>query len=291
MDAIQEKKAWRVNGFIMVFILLLVIASDILMLLYLTQTQDHTILWVFIPTNVLIGLIAAGYMIVHPNEAKVLILFGKYSGTIKEAGFWWIIPFNMRKTISLKIHNFNSEKIKVNDLLGNPIEIAAVIVWRVTDSAKATFDVENYQQFVNIQCETAIRSLATQYPYDTHEDNKASLRGSQLEISENLRSQVHTRLEIAGVEVSESRISHLAYAPEIAQVMLRRQQAEAIISARQRIVEGAVGMVESALTLLNEKGIFTLDQEKKAAMANNLLVALVSDHETSPIVNVGTLYS
>ncbi len=291
MDTIQEKKAWTVNGFLMLLVLIILIGIDIFTLYKVIVTYEAGLLIIFFPVLVLILIFMVGFMIVHPNEAKVLVFFGKYAGTVKASGFWWINPFTVRKVVSLKIHNFNSEKIKVNDLLGNPIEIAAVIVWRVTDSAKASFDVENYQQFVNIQCETAIRSLATQYPYDTHEENRASLRGSQQEVSENLRSQVHTRLEIAGVEVSESRISHLAYAPEIAQVMLRRQQAEAIISARQRIVEGAVGMVESALTLLNEKGIFTLDQEKKAAMANNLLVALVSDHETSPIVNVGTLYS
>ncbi len=291
MQTIHEMKAWKINGFWMPLLLVILTVAGIFILREGILTNEPAFLIIFIPLILVIFMISAGFMIVHPNEAKVLVFFGKYAGTVNTAGFWWINPFTVRKAVSLRIHNFNSEKIKVNDFLGNPIEIAAVIVWRVVDSAKATFDVENYQQFVNVQCETAIRSMATQYPYDTHEEGRASLRGSQQEVSENLRAQVHTRLEIAGVEVTEARISHLAYAPEIAQVMLRRQQAEAIIAARQRIVDGAVGMVESALTMLGEKGIFTLDQEKKAAMANNLLVALVSDHETSPIVNVGTLFS
>jgi regulator of protease activity HflC (stomatin/prohibitin superfamily) len=221
----------------------------------------------------------------------VLVFLGRYVGSVRDAGFWWVNPFTTKNVVSLRIHNLNSDRIKVNDLSGNPIEIAAVVVWRVVDTAKATFDVANYKEFVTIQNETAIRTLASQYPYDAHDETKASLRGSPNEVSENLRAQVQARLEIAGVEVSEARISHLAYAPEIAQVMLRRQQAEAIIAARQRIVEGAVGMVQHALQLLSESKVVELDEERKAAMINNLLVALVSESQATPIINTGTLYS
>jgi regulator of protease activity HflC (stomatin/prohibitin superfamily) len=195
-----------------------------------------------------------------------------------------------KKHVSLRIHNFNSERIKVNDLHGNPIEIGAVVVYRVVDSARALFDVENYEQFVAIQSETAIRALASEYPYDSHEDDKSSLRGSPTEISEALTKQVQTRLQVAGVDIIEARISHLAYAQEIAQTMLRRQQAQAIIAARKKIVEGAVGMVQDALRMLSEQHIVTLDEDKKATMVNNLMVALVSDHEVQPVINTGTLY-
>jgi regulator of protease activity HflC (stomatin/prohibitin superfamily) len=232
-----------------------------------------------------------GFFVVQPNESRVLVFFGKYVGTVREAGFWWTNPFTVKKHVSLRIHNFNSDKIKVNDLQGNPIEIAAVVVWKVVDSARAIFDVENYVGFVAIQSETAIRTMAALYPYDAHDEAKASLRGSPKEVSEKLGAELQARLEIAGVQVSEARISHLAYAQEIAQAMLRRQQAEAIVAARQKIVEGAVGMVEMALKMLSEQHVIDLDEEKKAAMTNNLLVALVSDRETQPIINTGTLYS
>ena len=190
----------------------------------------------------------------------------------------------------MRIRNFNSEKIKVNDLHGNPIEIGAVVVWKVIDSAKAVFDVENYEEFVDIQSETAIRSLASEYPYDTDDESKSSLRGTPQEIADNLKGQLEKRLEVAGVDIIESRISHLAYAQEIAQAMLRRQQAQAIIAARQKIVEGAVGMVQMALTSLSEQKIVTLDEDKKATMVNNLMVALVSEHDVQPVINTGTLY-
>ncbi|MDD8018910.1 MAG: SPFH domain-containing protein [Bacteroidota bacterium] len=237
--------------------------------------------------NVILGI---GFFVVQPNEARVLVLFGDYIGSVRDSGFWWANPFAVKKHVSLRIHNFNSEKIKVNDLQGNPIEIGAVIVWRVVDSARALFDVENYEQFVAIQSETAIRAMASEYPYDSHEENIASLRGNPQEVGEALMKWVQKRLEIAGCEVIESRISHLAYAQEIAQAMLRRQQAEAIIAARRKIVEGAVGMVQDALRMLAEQNIVKLDEDKKATMVNNLMVALVSDHEAVPVINAGTLY-
>jgi regulator of protease activity HflC (stomatin/prohibitin superfamily) len=246
-------------------------------------------LWFFFPLAIIAFLSFGGFMIVQPNESRVLILFGKYTGTVKDSGFWWVNPFTVKKHVTLRIRNFNSERLKVNDLHGNPIEIATVIVWRVVDSARAIFDVQNYEQFVAIQSETAIRSMASEYPYDV-DDEKPSLRGTPLEIAENLKNTLQTRLEVAGVEIIESRISHLAYAQEIAQAMLRRQQAQAVIAARAKIVEGAVGMVQMALKALSEQNIVNLDEDKKATMVNNLMVALVSETSTQPVINTGTLY-
>jgi len=291
MADIKEFKAWRVNGFLMLILTIAVILFTVILIRDMILAEDVTLLWMVISLFVLIALGLSGFFVVHPNEARVIVFFGRYAGSVRDPGFWWTNPFTTKAHVSLRIHNFNSERLKVNDLAGNPIEIAAVVVWRVVDSAKALFDVENYAQFVAIQSETAIRSLASHYPYDAHDDKKASLRGSPDEVSENLTHQVQARLGVAGVEISEARISHLAYAQEIAQAMLRRQQAEAIVAARQKIVEGAVGMVESALKLLAEQHIVTLDEERKAAMVNNLLVALVSEHEATPVLNAGTLYS
>jgi regulator of protease activity HflC (stomatin/prohibitin superfamily) len=291
MAEIKEFKAWRVNGFLMLLLTVVVILFTVILVRDMILAEDVTLLWMVVVLFVLIALGLSGFFVVHPNEARVIVFFGRYVGTVRDPGFCWTNPFTTKTHVSLRIHNFNSERLKVNDLAGNPIEIAAVVVWRVVDSAKALFDVENYAQFVAIQSETAIRSLASHYPYDAHDDRKASLRGSPDEVSENLTHQVQARLGIAGVEISEARISHLAYAQEIAQAMLRRQQAEAIVAARQKIVEGAVGMVESALKLLAEQNIVTLDEERKASMVNNLLVALVSEHEATPVLNAGTLYS
>jgi regulator of protease activity HflC (stomatin/prohibitin superfamily) len=220
----------------------------------------------------------------------VLILFGKYNGTAKDDGFFWVNPFTQKRHVSLRIRNFNSDKIKVNDLHGNPIEIAAVVVWKVISPARAVFDVENYEQFVAIQAETAIRTLASEYPYDTNEGEKESLRSSPTEVADNLRKELQTRLEVAGVQIVEARITHLAYAQEIAQAMLRRQQAQAIVAARFKIVEGAVGMVQQALKDLSEKNIVNLDEERKAQMVNNLMVALVAESEAQPVINTGTIY-
>jgi len=220
----------------------------------------------------------------------VIQLFGVYKGSIKEQGFWWVNPLTLRRRVSLRIRNFESSKLKVNDQDGNPIEIAAVVVWRVVETAEAVFQVDDYEHFVHVQSEAAVRILATSYPYDAHEPNQMSLRMSVLEIAHKLRDEVQERLAKAGVDVVEARISHLAYAPEIAQAMLRRQQAGAIIAARQKIVEGAVGMVEMALDQLSAKEVVTLDEERKATMVSNLLVVLCSDRDAQPVVNAGTLY-
>lgn len=290
MEKIAEKKANKLNGFLMLLVLLGLIALEIYLLVSGIRTNNAAILWIFIPMLIVIILIASGFIVVQPNDSRVLILFGKYTGTVRESGFWWVNPFTVRKKVSLRIRNFNSQKIKVNDLHGNPIEIGAVVVWRVIDTAKAVFDVENYEQFVDVQSETAIRQLASEYPYDVDQEDMPSLRGTPQEIAESLKNMLQLRLEVAGVEIIEARISHLAYAPEIAQAMLRRQQAQAIIAARTKIVEGAVGMVEMALKALSDQNIVKLDEDKKATMVNNLMVALVSETEVQPIVNTGTLY-
>jgi len=237
-------------------------------------------------------LVLPGLAIVNPNESKVLTLFGNYVGTVKKDGFFWVNPFTVKKKVSLRAFNLNGQQLKVNDSVGNPIEIAAVIVWQIKDTANAVFAVENYLQYVNIQSEAAVRHLANSFPYDNIEDESASitLRGGADQVSHLLEKELNERLDRAGIEVLEARISHLAYAPEIAHTMLQRQQASAIISARRLIVEGAVGMVEMALAKLSEKNIVTLDEERKAAMVSNLLVVLCGDRSANPVINTGTLY-
>jgi regulator of protease activity HflC (stomatin/prohibitin superfamily) len=246
--------------------------------------------WLLILLLLIAGVCVRGFFVVNPNEAKVLTLFGKYSGSVKRDGFHWANPLLTRHKLSLRVHNFESSKIKVNDFEGNPIEIAAVVVWRVVETAEASFEVEDYAHYVKVQTEAAVRNLATQYPYDVHLDDQKSLRGNTLEIAEQLKTEVQARLAKAGVEVLEARINHLAYAPEIASAMLQRQQAGAIIAARQRIVEGAVGMVEMALDLLSSRAVVELDNERKAAMVSNLLVVLCGDRSTQPVINAGTIY-
>ncbi len=231
-----------------------------------------------------------GLTVVNPNEARVITLFGVYKGTIRQPGFWWVNPLTTRRRISLRVRNFESGKLKVNDHDGNPIEIAAVVVWRVTDTFEAVFNVDDYENFVHVQSEAAVRNLATSYPYDAHEEGQISLRLSAGEIAERLRHEIQERLACAGIEVIEARISHLAYAPEIASVMLRRQQASAVIAARQKIVEGAVGMVHMALDELSRRHVIELDEERKAAMVSNLLVVLCSERGVEPVVNAGSLY-
>jgi len=234
----------------------------------------------------------AGIFAVYPNESKVVTLFGRYLGTVKDPGLWFVNPFSLRKKISVRVRNFETGKLKVNDNHSNPIEIGAVVVWQVVDTAEALFEVDDYENFVKIQSEAALRGLASKHPYDSHGDeDEMSLSGNTVEVSNQLQGHVQERLAKAGVNVLEARISHLAYAPEIAQAMLQRQQASAIIAARQKIVEGAVGMVENALEMLSARSIVTLDDEKKAAMVSNLLVVLCSDRATQPIVNTGTLYN
>jgi regulator of protease activity HflC (stomatin/prohibitin superfamily) len=232
----------------------------------------------------------AGIFVVNPNEGKVITLFGKYVGTEKRAGLWYANPFTSRKRISLRVRNFETAKLKVNDANSNPIEIGAIIVWKVVETAEASFEVDNYEQFVQVQSEAALRTLATQYPYDAQGGANIALSTHIDEVSLGIAAALKDRLSKAGVEVIEARISHLAYAPEIAAAMLRRQQASAIIAARAQIVEGAVGMVEHALELLSQKAIIVLDEERKAQMVSNLLVVLCSDHDAQPVVNAGSIH-
>ena len=248
------------------------------------------LVFVFLPALALILFSFKGFFTLEPNEATVLTLFGKYTGTVRHQGFWWVNPLNSKKRISLRARNFDSERLKVNDKNGNPIEISAVVVWRVEDTAQASFEVDDFVEYIQVQSESAIRHLATSYPYDLTEGETASLRSSIEEVSEALGNEIQERVGAAGVSVSEARINHLAYAPEIAQVMLQRQQADAIIAARQKIVDGAVGMVEMALERLKEQHVVDLDEERKAAMVSNLLTVLCSESSTQPIVNTGSLY-
>ena len=236
------------------------------------------------------GFVFKSLVLVNPNVSKVVLLFGKYQGTLRTNGFFSINPLAVRRPVSLKAHNFNSDKLKVNDLRGNPIEIGAVVVWRVQDTAKAAFDVQDFDSYVQVQTESALRHLASCHPYDATEDSATSLRGSSEAVNQELQEELTRRLEIAGVEVLEARISHLAYAPEIASAMLQRQQADAIIAARTRIVDGAVGMVQMALEQLKAHSVVDLDEERKAQMVSNLLVVLCSERGTQPVVNTGTLH-
>ena len=241
---------------------------------------------VFVGSVIALG----GFFMVAPNEGMVLQLFGSYVGTVREPGLRWANPFYSKKGLSLRIRNFDSERLKVNDHTGNPIEIAAVIVWNVVDTAQARFQVDNFEDFVRVQSEAAVRNLASRYAYDAHADGELSLRGNTDEIADRLQAEIQARVQQAGVKVLEARISHLAYAPEIANAMLRRQQAQAVVAARQKIVEGAVGMVEMALDLLSKHQVVTLDEERMAAMVSNLLVVLCGERDTQPVVNAGTLY-
>ncbi len=238
-------------------------------------------------------IIGAGFVVVEPNESRVLILFGRYIGSLVESRLWWVNPFTIfwREQISLRVHNFQSERIKVNDASGNPIEVAAVVVWRVVDTAKAAFDVQDFQQFVRVQSETALRHLANTYPYDDYAAGATSLRGSTEETRAALQSELQLRLDTAGIEVIEARLTHLAYAPEIAEVMLRRQQAEAILAARKTMVQGAVGLVHMALAQLADSDLVELDPERKASMVANLMVVLSGDHSPTPVINTGSLYT
>ncbi len=288
---LQERVVKGMWGWVMVVLLIGAAAGSVALLVSSVDPAESP--WA------VVGLIAvlvvdagcwAGFVVVNPNTAKVLLLFGDYRGTIKTPGFWWVNPFTARRSVSLRVRNFESGKLKVNDHIGNPIEIGAIVVWRVIETAEALFLVDDYEHFVHMQTESAVRILATSFPYDAHEEGQMSLRGSGAEVSQRLREEIQERLAKAGVEVIEARISHLAYAPEIANAMLRRQQATAIIAARQMIVEGAVGMVQMALEALSAKGVLQLDEERKATMVSNLLVVLCGDRDAQPVVNAGTLY-
>jgi regulator of protease activity HflC (stomatin/prohibitin superfamily) len=286
---LREKEIKGLSGWLMLVLLLVAAGLTVWRLVDAIASQSLWILfWVL--ALVVIGVCFAGLTPVNPNEAKVVQLFGQYIGTLKEQGLRWVNPLSHRRRVSMRVRNFESGKLKVNDHDGNSIEIAAVVVWRVIETAEAVFEVNDFEHFVHVQSEAALRNLATSYPYDTHIEGEPSLRMSAGEISHKLGQEIQERLSKAGVEVIEARISHLAYAPEIASAMLRRQQAGAIIAARQRIVEGAVGMVQMALDMLSEKNVVQLDEERKAAMVSNLLVVLCSDRDAQPIVNTGTLY-
>lgn len=279
---ITEKDAWSMNGFVGVFVIVILISVGIFNFFY-----DQLLIGIIFTV---IGIILlTGLTLVQPNQAAVIMFFGKYVGSIRKEGFIITIPFSVRRKISLRVRNFQSNRLKVNDVNGNPIEIAAVIVFKVVDSAKAVFDVDDYEQFVEIQSETALRAVATKYPYDRFDDSELSLRGNAEEISNELKTEVHERLYVAGVEIIEARLTHLAYSTEIAQAMLQRQQASAIVAARQKIVEGAVSMVQDAIQQLEEANVVQLDDEKRIVMINNLLVSIVANSGAQPIINTGAV--
>jgi regulator of protease activity HflC (stomatin/prohibitin superfamily) len=283
-----ERKA--VNGIPALLVFLLAGAGAVV-LFAKGATTDSTVLLVGALALAFILLICMiGLFSVQPNQAKLLTLFGEYVGTVKTAGLWWANPFFIKHSISLRVRNFETAKLKVNDKTSNPIEIGAIVVWQVVDSAEAMFEVDNYEDYVRVQSESAVRTLATSYPYDAHVDGERSLSHNAVEISDQLAQEVQARLAKAGMKVLEARIAHLAYAPEIANAMLRRQQASAIIAARTLIVEGAVTMVEMALKSIVEKGIVNLDEERKAAMVSNLLVTLCAEQPMQPVVNTGSIY-
>lgn len=287
----KERQARTWNGLMMLLLLLGALAGSAATVVSGAKGADATRIVAGMVGAVASIFLLAGLFMVEPNQGRVLTLFGAYRGSERAAGLRWANPFMTKRAISLRVRNFETAHLKVNDADGNPVEIAAVVVWRVIDTFDAVFLVDNYEDFVHVQSESALRNLATQYTYDSHAEHEKSLRGNTIEVADQLRREIHDRLVQAGVDVQEARITHLAYAPEIAQAMLQRQQATAIIAARQKIVEGAVGMVEMALERLSDKGIVNLDEERKAAMVSNLLVVLCSERAATPVVNTGTLYN
>jgi regulator of protease activity HflC (stomatin/prohibitin superfamily) len=287
---IREREYNGLPGIPVLFGLLAVEAALVWLLVVAIQNRQAVLIGVSGWSLALVGALFFGHFMVHPNQGKVLQLFGKYRGTAKVQGLRWANPFFTKKAVSLRVRNFESSRLKVNDSDGNPIEIAAVVVWKVVETAEAVFEVDDFENYVHVQSEAALRNLATSYPYDAHDDNHISLRGHTAAVADHLKREIQERLAKAGVDVIEARISHLAYAPEIAAAMLQRQQAGAIIAARQRIVEGAVGMVEMALAMLSNKEIVTLDEERKAAMVSNLLVVLCGERGAQPVLNTGTIY-
>lgn len=290
MSMIRERSYNGLPGLPVLFTLILVDAGLLWMLVMNIREESVPEVITAVIGMAIATFLTAGLFMVNPNEGKVLQLFGAYKGTAKEQGLRWANPFFMKKKVSLRVRNFESSHLKVNDIDGNPIEIAAVVVWKVFETAEAVFEVDDYEHYVKVQSEAALRNLATSYAYDAHDDTHVSLRGHTAAVADHLKREIGDRLVKAGVEVIEARISHLAYAPEIAAAMLQRQQAGAIIAARQKIVEGAVGMVEMALDMLSKKSIITLDEDRKAAMVSNLLVVLCGDRNTQPVINTGTIY-
>lgn len=280
----NEKLTSPISGYLMIFVVLVLVVIGLFGLIAVRIPWSALLL-------ALAAFCAPGFFFVNPNSSRVLVLFGKYIGTVKENGFYWVNPFYIKTSISLRARNFDSERVKVNDKVGNPIQIGVILVWKVSNTFKAAFEVDNYENFVRIQSDAAVRKLAGMYPYDNFEDSEAeiTLRSGLVEVNNTLEEELRNRLEIAGIDVIEARIGYLAYASEIASAMLRRQQATAIVAARQKIVEGAVGMVEMALNELDDKEIVEMDPEKKASMVSNLMVVLCADKDVTPVVNTGTL--
>jgi regulator of protease activity HflC (stomatin/prohibitin superfamily) len=287
----NERTGFSVAGIPFIFVCLLLAVLGLVFELSAATTGHAGLVALGVVIHVFTAWLTKGFFQVAPNEGLVMQLFGKYAGTVRHEGLRWTNPFYSRRRVSLRVRNFESGKLKVNDSDGNPIEIAAVVVWQVMDTAEAVFCVDDYENFVHIQSESALRQMAQSYPYDGHDDHKPSLRSHGEEINNHLRDEIQARLGKAGVEVMEARISHLAYAQEIAQAMLQRQQAGAIVAARERIVQGAVGMVAMALDKLRAEGVVELDEERKAAMVSNLLVVLCGERGTQPVLNTGTLYN
>ncbi len=282
----MERKAFRVSGFAVLLVLLVLIGAVVAAVATASEVAAAVVVLVVAVVFVVAG---SGFTIVGPNEARVIQFFGRYVGTVADAGFHWVLPFTTKLRLSQRVSNFETARLKVADADGNPVEIAAVVVWRVADTYRAAFGVDDYGEYVSVQSEAAVRHLATSYPYEAHDSGRASLREGTV-VSEELTAELRERVELAGVEVLESRITHLAYAPEIAHAMLARQQASAVVAARFKIVEGAVGMVSNALDRLREESVVELDEERKAQMVSNLLVVLCGDRAAQPVVNTGTLY-
>jgi regulator of protease activity HflC (stomatin/prohibitin superfamily) len=285
-----ERQAWRAPGLPMfaVVIAMKVIAVGLIVLSAAEDTAAPGVIGALVLVVAVVMLF--GFFINQPNQARVLTFFGRYIGTVRDDGWWWVTPFTIKQRLSLRIRNFDSDVLKVNDAVGNPIEISSIVNWQVFDTGRATFDVDNYANFVALQAEAAVRHVASAYPYDDYDEGQQSLRANADEVTATLQQELQQRLQVAGVTILDTRLRRLAYAPEIAGEMLRRQQANAVVAARQRIVEGAVGMVEHALEMLSQRQVVDLDEERKASMVSNLLVVLCSDRGAQPVVNSGSLY-
>lgn len=291
LNASRERPATTFSGYGMLLLLLVAVALALAGFISFTDGAVDTVGIAAFGIGVAgLLLILCGFYLIQPNQAAAILLFGAYRGTDREAGLRWIWPWMTRSKISVRVHNITSERLKVNDLRGNPVEIASNVVWRVTDTAQALFDVDDYKAFIHVQIESAVRAIGSRYPYDDFTHDQTTLRGDHDLISEELRKELQDRVRTAGMTIDECRLTHLAYAPEIAQAMLRRQQAEAVVAARQTLVEGAVGMVETALDMLSAKNVVELDDERRAAMVSNLMVVLCSERDTQPVVNAGSLY-
>ena len=291
LQASREREAGTFSGYLMLLVLLLSIAGTVLGISRLANDIFGAMTWLLvIGAPLIMILVACGFYMLQPNQAAAITLFGDYRGTDRTTGLRWVWPWMMRQKVSVRANNFISERIKVNDLRGNPIEMAAQIVWRVVDTAQALFDVDDYKEFVRVQVEAAIRTIGARYPYDDFEHLEVTLRGHHDEVGGELRQELIARLSVAGITIDECGFTHLAYATEIAQSMLRRQQAQAVVAARQTLVAGAVGMVEMALEQLSEKNVVHLDDERRAAMVSNLMVVLCGERDTQPVVNTGSLY-